>query len=1183
MRSIKRLVLMTILVITVGVTQVVRATDPTTSFTPPTPDNNSINSTGYIFINTSVSNAPNGTALLNWNNSLIGWWRLNEVSGTVAQDFSGSNRNGTLRNFNAGLDNGPSGWNSSGKYGNALAFDGVDDNVSLPSFAFTNTNGAITYESWTNSSLSSTIKTFISDGPASATVGYYWIYRAANTNDLVLQYANGTSTKAMTFSDYFQGLDNTWIHTVVVANYTNKSVTVYRNGDEFSSQTTDNMVFPSTNRVKYIGAWLSTFYRFSGKMDEVRLYNRELNSTEINASFDAGNYSISNNFTGLSDDTNYTATAYVQNQTGFVNSTGEYTFTVVILPPIISISSPQNGTYLNTSVYLNVSITNKQSSNGMNYSLDGAPNATLCSNCVSNSSLLTGLSQGAHNVTVWGKSLTDMTNSSMVNFTVNTSSSYCPSGSVYDVWNVTADKTCSDLNFTLNDYFVLYNGTLTLNNNSILLKNSPTIYNNTHLEISNTTLKYDDNILFGSGLITYGFINITNSTLTSWNSSTGMPYTSFGTYADACTSRPGIRYTIPYLNIKNSIINYSDYAGIFILGYASPKSALIENNTFYGNCFGIEVETDNPSSNITVRNNTILNSQFYGVSFNTAGNNILITENNISGTDVGIMSTYSKNITITKNNISNTTYNTDGYDYGIAILNSDNITISNNNLTDIGTSGFRITNATNITIAENYIDLMNVTIKNSSTITNDWTSPPSGISITKLAKGYGYVGEYDNYSIISSLESHNVSISSNLFGPNVSVLVRTDNENNFSQDLTNYWLISYNFPRLTGINRYYFSNNFTNVTSVVTPVNKTYSYYTPPHRIISNINQEPYAFYQDGNSANGTAWIHFYDYILERNNFSIRPWSYKVYKNGSVINMTDIPYDFYFYGNGTTFSLNKNQTVFSNGTTYLQLYNDTLEPNGYHTINMTVTPSSDNITVNITVWNTTGDYKVQFNESSTNTSNTVQYTIGDRQINSNYSVKVYWDNGTLFQDFNTLSNTTGYISYNSTGFDSSRYTVITQQNLEATVSCPKGWCFLAMNYTSKTLLQLDNMFSTDLNQGTYNSTTQKYETHVTGFTPNQNVNVTQKQGYYYYFSAPTIVNFVIETNPTITLNTGWNLVGNLNQSMTLSQELSNIGASATQASHYNKTTRTFVSTGSEIIPVGESFFVYVTNPTQWSG
>ncbi len=109
-------------------------------------------------------------------------------------------------------------------------------------------------------------------------------------------------------------------------------------------------------------------------------------------------------------------------------------------------------------------------------------------------------------------------------------------------------------------------------------------------------------------------------------------------------------------------------------------------------------------------------------------------------------------------------------------------------------------------------------------------------------------------------------------------------------------------------------------------------------------------------------------------------------------------------------------------------------------INFTGTPftliptSQTNLT--IATYNISEDYKIKFNESSSIPLNQVHYIIGNRQPNSNYSVKIYWNNGTKFQDFYIISNNTGYISYNSTGYEFDRYTVIESTTLTSNKTYP---------------------------------------------------------------------------------------------------------------------------------------------------
>jgi len=73
--------------------------------------------------------------LNDFNNSLVGWWRFNRETGendTFVRDWSSYGNNGTLNNMNPGIDNctgNCSGWTTSGKFGNGMNFDGVNDYV----------------------------------------------------------------------------------------------------------------------------------------------------------------------------------------------------------------------------------------------------------------------------------------------------------------------------------------------------------------------------------------------------------------------------------------------------------------------------------------------------------------------------------------------------------------------------------------------------------------------------------------------------------------------------------------------------------------------------------------------------------------------------------------------------------------------------------------------------------------------------------------------------------------------------------------------------------------------------------------------------------------------------------------------------------------------------------------------
>ena len=162
-----------------------------------------------------------------------------------------------------------------------------------------------------------------------------------------------------------------------------------------------------------------------------------------------------------------------------------------------------------------------------------------------------------------------------------------------------------------------------------------------------------------------------------------------------------------------------------------------------------------------------------------------------------------------------------------------------------------------------------------------------------------------------------------------------------------------------------------------------------------------------------------------------------VYSNGSLAINVSIGGDRllsvkYGFVNNTiiteSFS-NKTEVEFWNNTNInlIQYINYSIRTGISGTIGtMMITPTAL-LNITISSWNITGDYLKVFNETSPNSTNEVQYHVGDNAPSSNHTVRIYWNNGTKFQDFYIFSNSTGYINYNSTGFDFPRYTIIVKE------------------------------------------------------------------------------------------------------------------------------------------------------------
>jgi hypothetical protein len=113
------------------------------------------------------------------------------------------------------------------------------------------------------------------------------MHRGTNSNTLYFEYVDGTQRVFPVFTNFFQNLDNQWIHITIVCDYTNKKLYAYRNGVQYGvTQNLTTPLFPLTNRVKYIGSYNTASYKITdGSLDEVRIYNRGLSAEEISAQY----------------------------------------------------------------------------------------------------------------------------------------------------------------------------------------------------------------------------------------------------------------------------------------------------------------------------------------------------------------------------------------------------------------------------------------------------------------------------------------------------------------------------------------------------------------------------------------------------------------------------------------------------------------------------------------------------------------------------------------------------------------------------------------------------------------------------------------------------------------------------------------------------------------------------------
>src|SRR3989344_3782491 len=256
---------------------------PNVSFTGHTPSNNSIFNGNSITINlTSTDNSAHHFTLLDFDRSLIGWLRMDEINNTngVADISTWSNN---FTNASGAFQN------DTGKFGKSFQFDGVNDVLNAPSGVYNfSINDSFTLMAW--------VYPFVKDNENSergimgrytgATgSGYYYFtidgtdgggatdkleFRMSGNNNTVLinQNANTTITNEQ------------WTHVAVT--YNGSQVILYKDGSiESGGNIATNAVNINSSTAFQVGAAGSSAFVFNGTIDEAMVFNTSLTQTQI--------------------------------------------------------------------------------------------------------------------------------------------------------------------------------------------------------------------------------------------------------------------------------------------------------------------------------------------------------------------------------------------------------------------------------------------------------------------------------------------------------------------------------------------------------------------------------------------------------------------------------------------------------------------------------------------------------------------------------------------------------------------------------------------------------------------------------------------------------------------------------------------------------------------------------------
>jgi hypothetical protein len=206
-----------------------------------------------------------GGASADISEGLIGWWMFDEGVGTTVADSSGAGHDGFFVNSTPE-------W-VPGVYGTALEFDGTDK-VEIPDHADFHLTNAMSVALWMQpgAEQASSAKLFIKQ--KSGQYPYALQYDESGQGLFATVYASTRYDTAPHIPDF----PGEWAH--MCFTYGGNIIILYKDGEEVARVNTSGQL-QQNNLSLSIGCRLDYDQNFNGIIDDVRLFNRELSSEEV--------------------------------------------------------------------------------------------------------------------------------------------------------------------------------------------------------------------------------------------------------------------------------------------------------------------------------------------------------------------------------------------------------------------------------------------------------------------------------------------------------------------------------------------------------------------------------------------------------------------------------------------------------------------------------------------------------------------------------------------------------------------------------------------------------------------------------------------------------------------------------------------------------------------------------------
>jgi hypothetical protein len=207
------------------------------------------------------------------NQGPIAAWSFDEGTGSTAEDLTGDEHEGTIEGAE---------W-ARGKYGDALKFDGEGDVVKVPNSPEFDLTEAFTLEAWVRPESESNewapiLAKEMGGGEAAHELAW-WLYEGGSSSNVPAGGTEPTPGKRSEAAAEDPLPIDVWSH--VALTYDGAQIRLYVDGELVDSSPVPAGAPPVTEGELQIGAATELGDHFTGRIDEVRIYDRALTEGEI--------------------------------------------------------------------------------------------------------------------------------------------------------------------------------------------------------------------------------------------------------------------------------------------------------------------------------------------------------------------------------------------------------------------------------------------------------------------------------------------------------------------------------------------------------------------------------------------------------------------------------------------------------------------------------------------------------------------------------------------------------------------------------------------------------------------------------------------------------------------------------------------------------------------------------------